>query len=86
VVDDEEGIRPGRTEWHMRRLQALADSINGAALRHTIAIVNDARSDIDGSGRPRLEISRLRSITRTTADHDINGNVSVVVVPLLLLS
>lgn len=28
----------------MGRLQALADSINGAALRHTIAIVNDARS------------------------------------------
>jgi hypothetical protein len=35
----------------MRRLQALADSINGEALRHTIAIVNDAGSDVDGAGR-----------------------------------
>ena len=38
MVDDEEGGRPARTEWHMRRLQALADSINGAALRYSIAI------------------------------------------------
>jgi hypothetical protein len=51
LVDDEEGGRPARTEWHMRRLQVLADSINGAALRHTIAIVNDAGSDVDGAGR-----------------------------------
>ena len=51
MVDDEEGVRTGRTEWHMRRLQALADSINGEALRHTIAIVNDAGSDVDGAGR-----------------------------------
>jgi hypothetical protein len=51
VVDDEEGVRPARTEWHMRRLQALAGSINGAALRHTIAIVNNAGSDVDGAGR-----------------------------------